>query len=113
VLVGRLKGGRPVTSSPSSSTVPSLGSSNPAIIRSVVVFPHPDGPSIVKKWPRGMSRSMSRTAAKSPKRFVTPRRLTLGAAASVPPWTPRLMLARKLWPIRRRRKVRNAENTQT
>jgi hypothetical protein len=54
---------------------------------------------------------MSRTAAKSPKRFVTPRRLTLGASASVPPWTPRLMLAGKLWPNRQRRKVRNAENT--
>jgi hypothetical protein len=57
-----------------------------------------------------MSRSISLTAVKSPKRFVTPRRLTLGAA-SVPPWTPRLMLARKVWPIRQRRKVRNAENT--
>ena len=111
MLVGRRKAGWPVTSSPSSSTVPSLGSSKPAIILSVVVLPHPDGPSIVKKWPRGMSRSISRTAVKSPKRFVSPRRLTLGAAAPVP-WTPRLMLARKLWPIRRRRKVRNAENTQ-
>jgi len=55
---------------------------------------------------------MSRTAVKSPRRFVIPRRLTPGAAASVPPWTPRLMLARKLWPIRQRRKVRNAANTQ-
>ena len=51
--------------------MPSVGSSNPAIMRSVVVLPHPDGPSIVKNWPLGMSRSISRTAVKSPKRLVT------------------------------------------
>jgi hypothetical protein len=77
-------------------------------MRSVVVLPHPEGPSIVKNWPLGTSRSMFRTAVKSPNRFVTERRLTLGAAVR---WPSRLICVRKLWPIRHRRKVRNAENT--
>ncbi len=71
----------PVTSSPSSSTVPSLGSSKPAIMRRVVVLPQPEGPSIVKNSPRGISRSICLTAAKSPKRFVTPRKVTLGSSS--------------------------------
>src|SRR3954451_14482786 len=51
--------------------VPSVGSSNPPIIRSVVVFPHPDGPSIAKKLPRSISSDSSSTATTSSKRFVT------------------------------------------
>ena len=37
-------GATPPTSSPANSIVPASGSSKPAIIRSVVVFPDPDGP---------------------------------------------------------------------
>ena len=33
--------------------MPSLGSSKPPIMRSVVVFPQPEGPSSAKKLPRG------------------------------------------------------------
>ena len=51
--------------------VPSVGSSSPATIRSVVVLPHPDGPSSAKKDPDGMVRDRSSTATKVPKRFVT------------------------------------------
>ena len=36
--------------------MPSFGSSNPPIIRSVVVLPQPDGPSIAKKLPCSISR---------------------------------------------------------
>ena len=83
MFVGRLNAGRLVTSSPPSRTRPSVGSSKPATMRSVVVFPQPDGPSIVKNWPRGMSSSISRTAVKSPKRLVTPSSRTLGVSAPV------------------------------
>ena len=38
--------------------MPASGSSKPAIIRSVVVFPEPDGPSIVKNSPFAISRSI-------------------------------------------------------
>ncbi len=53
MLTGRSYGGSRETSSPASSIVPSSGASNPAIIRSVVVLPEPDGPSIVKNSPAG------------------------------------------------------------
>ncbi len=40
-----------VTSSPSSRIFPEVGSSSPAIIRSVVVLPQPEGPSMTKNSP--------------------------------------------------------------
>ena len=46
---------------------PSLGSSKPPIIRSVVVFPQPDGPSSAKNVPRANSRERSSTATTSSK----------------------------------------------
>src|SRR6267142_3524180 len=62
---------------PSSSMVPSLGSRKPAIIRSVVVLPQPDGPSSETNSPR-VSASVARsTAVKAPKRQVTSRRTSL------------------------------------
>src|ERR1022692_189094 len=53
--------------------VPASGTSKPAMSRSRVVLPEPDGPNMVKNSPREMSRSTSRTAAWEPKRLVTPR----------------------------------------
>ncbi len=41
---------------------PSLGVSNPAIIRSTVVLPQPDGPSSARKPPSLMSSETSFTA---------------------------------------------------
>src|SRR6267143_418553 len=62
---------------PSSSMVPSLGSRKPAIMRSVVVLPQPDGPSSETNSPR-VSASVARsTAVKAPKRQVTSRRTSL------------------------------------
>ena len=49
-LAGRLE----PTSSPSSRICPEVGSSSPAIIRSVVVLPQPDGPSSMKNSPSSM-----------------------------------------------------------
>ena len=40
---------------------PAVGSSNPAIMRSVVVLPQPDGPMIEKNSPRSICRSRLRT----------------------------------------------------
>src|SRR4029079_1413910 len=51
---------------------PPSGRSNPAIIRSSVVFPQPDGPSSVKNSPASTASVTLSTAAKSPKRRVTP-----------------------------------------
>ena len=52
--------------------MPLLGSSKPAIIRSVVVLPEPDGPSIVKNSPWAISRSIPATATTSPYFLVSP-----------------------------------------
>src|ERR1039458_8610156 len=38
---------------------PEVGCSKPAMRRSVVVLPHPDGPSSEKKLPRGMASEIS------------------------------------------------------
>ena len=50
--------------------MPASGVSNPAIMRSVVVLPHPDGPSIEKNSPPGIVNDTSSTAVTEPKRFV-------------------------------------------
>ena len=57
---------------PSSRMRPAVGCSKPAIIRNVVVFPQPDGPSSEKNSPAAMSRSMPRTATESSNDFSSP-----------------------------------------
>src|ERR1700751_5373228 len=54
---------------PSSRIFPSVGRSKPAISRSVVVLPHPDGPSSEKNSPASIETSIPSTAATSPNRF--------------------------------------------
>ena len=78
MLTSRLCGGVLVTSSPPTRTVPEVGSLKPAIIRSVVVLPHPDGPSREKNSPLAMSRSRSSTTVEPPKILVRPRSETDG-----------------------------------
>src|SRR5215470_12075049 len=77
MLTGRRYGGVQVTSFPSIQTAPSVGSSNPPIMRSRVVLPHPDGPRSEKNSPRRMSSETASTAATSPKRLVRLRISTL------------------------------------
>src|SRR6478736_7991132 len=63
-----------VTSSPPRKIWPRVGSSRPAIIRSVVVLPQPDGPSRQKNSPSLTVKVESFTATKSAKalcRFST------------------------------------------
>lgn len=47
--------------------VPLVGASKPAIIRSTVVLPDPDGPSMEKNSPSAISRSTPATASVRPK----------------------------------------------
>ncbi len=51
-----------LTTSPPIATVPAVIGSSPAIIRSAVVFPHPDGPTKTTNSPSAISRSKSETA---------------------------------------------------
>src|SRR5256885_10839345 len=62
---------------------PSSGRSKPAISRSVVVLPEPDGPSSVKNSPASISRSTWSTATTSPYVFRRPERRTSNAAEIV------------------------------
>ena len=76
MLTWRLYGGSHVTSSPLSSISPEVGGSKPPIIRRVVVFPQPDGPSSVKNSPDWTSRSMWSTTTFSPYFLTTSTSLT-------------------------------------
>ena len=58
----------------SSRIWPASGRSNPAIIRRVVVLPHPDAPSSEQNSPAGRSRSIPSTATTSPKDLVSETR---------------------------------------
>jgi hypothetical protein len=62
-----------VASRPSISTLPVSGRSRPAMTRSRVDLPLPDGPSRAVSEPLGISTDTSSSAAKSPKRLDTPR----------------------------------------
>src|SRR3990172_7178144 len=57
------RGGRSFTTSPAISTSPEDGFSRPAIIRSKVVFPHPEGPSRTRNSPSLVERSTPPTPA--------------------------------------------------
>ena len=55
----------------SNKIAPSSGNSNPAIIRSSVVLPHPEGPNREKNSPGLIVKLILSSATKSPKRFDT------------------------------------------
>src|SRR6185369_2924615 len=59
--------------------------SRPAIMRSVVVLPQPDGPSSVSSRPSATSRETASTAHTVPNRLLTPSTLTPGIAAPIAP----------------------------
>ena len=66
-----LFGGKGMISLSSNKTAPSSGNSKPAIIRSKVVLPHPEGPSREKNSPCLIVKFISSSATKSLKRFET------------------------------------------
>src|SRR5689334_993700 len=53
--------------------VPAVGDSSPAIMRSVVVLPQPDGPRRTTNSPLWICRSSAATATVPPNRFSMPR----------------------------------------
>src|SRR6266404_1823526 len=58
----------PVASTPSMSTRPPVGSSNPAMMLKMVVFPQPEGPIRLTKRPCGMASVTGASARKAPLR---------------------------------------------
>ena len=62
MAMSRSFGGRSLITWPSIVTCPDVIVSSPAIIRSAVVFPQPDGPTNTTNSPLATSRSSSVTA---------------------------------------------------
>ena len=67
----RWLGLRLVTSLPPMTTVPAVGSSKPATMRSIVVLPQPEGPRNETNSPCSMARLKSLTTVTSPKDLRT------------------------------------------
>src|SRR3989338_8517682 len=63
------RGGISFTTSPAISTSPEVGFSRPAIIRSRVVFPHPEDPRRTRNSPSLVDRSTPFPACTLPKLF--------------------------------------------
>src|ERR1044071_343897 len=78
----RSRGVRSVTTLPPMRMSPSVGTSRPAIMRSRVVFPEPDGPRKTRNSPSSVTRSTSFTAPSVPalKTLVTARVSTMAMA---------------------------------
>src|SRR4026209_1048590 len=69
---------------------PALCASSPAMIRSSVVLPHPDGPRKQRNSPCATSSRMSRSAVKAPKSLRIPSSRRKGPAPGITPLFPRL-----------------------
>src|SRR3990170_6817632 len=67
----RARGGRSLTACPPIRISPAVGRSSPAMIRSKVVFPHPDGPRRTRNSPSLVDRSTPSTARTSPNCLLT------------------------------------------
>ena len=96
MLTLRRCGGHAVTSWPSSRIARLSGSSKPAIIRSVVVLPQPDGPSRVKNSPAAIGEvGVLRPPRSEPNRLTTCSRVMTGSRAPFrPAWRRQ---ATRLW----------------
>src|SRR3979411_331623 len=81
--MSRSFGGTSLTTSPPIMMSPPVMSSRPAIIRSVVDLPQPDGPtSTTNSW-SAMSRSMPRTASTSSYFLTTLRNVTSAMSSTL------------------------------
>src|SRR6185312_4914554 len=76
MAMSRSFGGTSLTTSPPIKMSPPVMSSRPAIMRSVVDLPQPDGPTRTTNSWSAMSRSMPRTASTSSYFLITLRRFT-------------------------------------
>ena len=78
----------PATSRPPISIVPAVGSSSPAIMRSMVDLPQPEGPRRTVRSPCSTEKETSATAVVASKLLVTERTFTLCTASPHRPGRP-------------------------
>src|SRR3712207_1052093 len=76
MATSRSRGAMSFTRSSPIQISPSDGSSSPATMRMVVVFPQPDGPNRTRNSWSATSRSRSRTPTNAPHRLLTPLNVT-------------------------------------
>ena len=81
--MSRCEAGLRATSSPPIRISPEVGSSSPAIMRSVVVLPQPEGPSSMKNSPSSTLKEEDCTAVNSPNSLRT-LRITISAISGPP-----------------------------
>ena len=67
MAMSRRRGARSVTSASPIEIAPSVTSSSPAIMRSSVDFPQPEGPTRTRNSPSAISSEMSSTATTPPR----------------------------------------------
>src|SRR3989442_9528761 len=84
----RWRGGTPPIRRSSNQISPASGASKPAIMRSVVVLPHPEPPPSETGSPSRPSRESPSTATAEPKRLLRPRSVIFMSARVLP--QPRL-----------------------
>src|SRR5918993_4461250 len=84
MAMSRSLGCRWVTSRPPIEMVPAVTSSSPAIMRSRVDLPHPDGPTSTSSSPSATSRSTSSTAATRPSYDLVAPRMAMSATGGPP-----------------------------
>src|SRR5262249_31972129 len=89
----RSRGSRSFTTRPSMRISPAVGSSKPAIIRSVVVLPHPDGPTSTTNSPSSIAQLRFFTAPIPPKVLF---RLTSSIRPSLSPNHPEAEATREM-----------------
>src|SRR5206468_9376131 len=83
IATSRAAGSRRVTSRSPIRISPALGSSSPAMQRSTVVFPQPDGPSSTKNSPSCTSSDMSSSAGRPSGSYRLARRRRVTDATEV------------------------------
>src|SRR5215216_5928751 len=86
--MSRSLGARSLTTSPPIFRSPSVMSSRPAIIRSAVDFPQPDGPTRMTNSPSPISRFMCLTASKPSGYRLTTSSNSISAMCSASPPDP-------------------------
>src|SRR5207249_4551208 len=79
MAIPRTRGGNPLTALPPMKTSPSVGCSSPAIMRSSVVLPQPDGPRRTRNSPSLVAKETWSTAASDAPGYRLVRDSTLTA----------------------------------
>ena len=82
MAMSRFSGGRSFMRRPAITMSPAVARSRPAIMRSVVVLPQPEGPSRQTTSPAATERSTSLTATKLPNFLVALRMSMVDMAIS-------------------------------